>query len=171
MSSLLMLLVLNAVFFISFFVIHNLYLAFAFTAVSFFALLFFFRHQTIDNDYVVKLPYLDFSNKQYNSIVVCLIIFLILEKNIGFRPSLFTSFLIFLHLNKLDSRPSFLIALIFLTTTALLTAGKNRLSAESAAIMAFYFLAIGVIWLIYTHLTQVYPSINSGSRVKSRDSP
>src|SRR3989338_574169 len=79
---------------------------------------------------------------------VFFIIFLVLEKFIGFNGSLFATFFIFAYLNKLESRTSFFIALILLVITALFSIGGRTRIAEDVAIMVYYFLVIGVVWQI-----------------------
>lgn len=149
MDSLTIIFILNGVFFISFFVLKNIYIPLGLSLLTLFFLLFISKHQkipSINPDF--KLPSLAFNNNQYLTAIACLIIFFILEKFIGFKTALLVAFFIFSHQTGLNSRISFFIALILLVITTLLTAGGNGRIAEDSGILVYYFLVIGVVWQI-----------------------
>lgn len=155
MNVFLMILILNVIFIVSFLVFKNILISFLSAAFSFFILLLFLKQTKENNESYLNLKLLspNFKSNQYTSCIVCLILFIFLEKFIGFQASLFVTFFIFLYVNKLDGRLSFLISLFLLFITALLTAGKNTIAAESVAISAYYFLTIGVCWQMFKFWT------------------
>ncbi|MDO8609829.1 MAG: hypothetical protein Q7R95_04730, partial [bacterium] len=147
MDSLTIIFILNGVFFISFFLLKNIYIPLILSLLTLFALLFISKQKKIPFiDGGFKLPSLTFNNNQYIVTIACLIIFIVLEKFIGFNATLFATFFIFAYLNKLDSRASFFIALILLVITAFLSAGGKTRPAEDIAVLVYYFLVIGVVW-------------------------
>ena len=149
MDSLTIIFILNAVFFISFFLLKNIYIPLILSLLTLFTLLFISKTKKLPSiQDRFKLPGLALNNDQYIMAIVCLIIFLVLEKFIGFNGSLFATFFIFAYLNKLDSRTSFFIALILLVITALFSIGGRTRIAEDVAIMVYYFLVVGVVWQI-----------------------
>ncbi|MBI5122356.1 hypothetical protein HZA75_00695 [Candidatus Roizmanbacteria bacterium] len=149
MDSLTIIFILNGVFFISFFLLKNIYISLTLSLFTLFILLFVSKKKTIPSlRACLNLPSFTFHNSQYLNMIVCLIIFLVLEKFTGFNGALFATFFIFAYLNKLDSRTSFFIALILLVITALFSIGGRNSIAEDVAIMVYYFLIIGVIWQI-----------------------
>lgn len=149
MSSLTIIFILNGVFFISFFLLKNIFISLALSILSLFALLFISKQKkipSVQTSFRLSIPVLN--NSQSVTTIVCLIIFLVLEKFIGFNGSLFATFFIFAYLNKLESRASFFIALILLVITALFSIGGRTRIAEDVAIMVYYFLVVGVVWQI-----------------------
>ena len=149
MSSLTIIFILNGVFFISFFLFKNIFISLALSILSLFTLLFISKQKkipSVQTSFRLFIPVLN--NSQYVTTIVCLVIFLVLEKFIGFNGSLFATFFIFAYLNKLESRTSFFIALILLVITALFSIGGRTRIAEDVAIMVYYFLVVGVIWQI-----------------------
>lgn len=149
MDSLTIIFILNGVFFISFFLLKNIYISLILSLMTLFILLFASKKKTIPSIRAsLNLPSFTLNNGQYLNTIVCLVIFLVLEKFIGFNGSLFAVFFIFAYLNKLDSRTSFFIALILLVITALFSIGGRNKIAEDVAIMVYYFLVVGVVWQI-----------------------
>lgn len=149
MDSLTIIFILNTVFFISFFLLKNIYISLILSLLSLFILLFLSKQKTIPSLRTsLNLSSFTLNNSQYLNTIVCLIIFLVLEKFIGFNGALFATFFIFAYLNKLDSRTSFFIALILLIITALFSIGGRGSIAEDVAIMVYYFLVVGVVWQI-----------------------
>jgi len=149
MDSLTIIFILNGVFFISFFLLKNIYISLILSFFTLFILLFVYKKKTIPSfRNSLNLSNFTLNNNQYLYTIVCLIIFLVLEKFIGFNGALFATFFIFAYLNKLDSRTSFFIALILLVITALFSIGGRNSIAEDVAIMVYYFLIIGVVWQI-----------------------
>ena len=149
MDSLTIIFILNGVFFIRFFFLKNIYISLALSLLTLFALLFISKQKkipSVNDSFRLSIPTLN--NSQYVMTIVCLIIFLVLEKFIGFNGALFATFFIFAYLNKLESRTSFFIALILLVITALFSIGGRTRIAEDVAIMVYYFLVIGVVWQI-----------------------
>lgn len=149
MDSLTIIFILNGVFFISFFLLKNIYIALTLSLLTLFALLFISKQKkihSVNDSFRLSIPVLN--NSQYVTTIVCLVIFLVLEKFIGFNGSLFATFFIFAYLNKLESRISFFIALILLVITALFSIGGRTRIAEDVVIMVYYFLVIGVVWQI-----------------------
>lgn len=149
MDSLTVIFILNGVFFVSFYLLRNIYIPLGITLLTFFALLFVFKQKKISSMNVhINIPSPTFKGSHYVSTMVCLIIFFILEKLIGFNSALFVVFFIFAHLNKLNAKVSFFLALVLLVLTALLVAGGNARIAGDTAILTYCLLTIGVIWQI-----------------------
>lgn len=149
MDSLTIIFILNGIFFISFFLLKNIYISLTLSLLTLFALLFISKQKkipSVNDSFRLSIPVLN--NSQYVATIVCLVIFLVLEKFIGFNGSLFATFFIFAYLNKLESRTSFFIALILLVITALFSIGGRTRIAEDVAIMVYYFLVVGVVWQI-----------------------
>ena len=141
MDSLTIIFILNGVFFISFFLFKNIFISLALSILSLFTLLFISKQKkipSINDSFRLSIPTLN--NSQYVTTIVCLVIFLALEKFIGFNVALFSTFFIFAYFNKLESRTSFFIALILLVITALFSIGGRTRIAEDVAIMVYYFL-------------------------------
>src|SRR3990167_5834837 len=91
MRSLGLVLILNAVFFLSVFFIQNVFVALIITTVALFTILFILRQtKIISAHHFFNIE--RFTSKHYNFLIVCLIIFLVLEKPIGVTASLFSSF-------------------------------------------------------------------------------
>ena len=149
MDSLTIIFILNAVFFISFFLLKNIYISLILSLLVLFILLFISQKKTIPSfRSSLNLPNFTLDSGQYLNTIICLITFLVLEKFIGFNGALFATFFIFAYLNKLDSRTSFFIALVLLVITALFSIGGRNKIAEDVAIMVYYFLVVGVVWQI-----------------------
>ena len=149
MDSLTIILVLNGIFFISFFLLKNIYVSLFFSLLALFILLFASKKKTIPSFRTsLNLSNFTINNSQYLITIACLVVFLVLEKFIGFTGALFATFFIFSYLNKLDSRTSFFIALILLIITALFSIGGRNSIAENVAVMVYYFLVVGVVWQI-----------------------
>lgn len=153
MSSLSIIFILNAIFFISFLLLENIYIALVLTTLSLFFLTNQSQQKKIDIPLPsLKLPNINLKNNHYTNTIICLIIFIFLERIVGFTASLFTSFFIFSYINKLNNQISFIAAMIFLGITVLFTVLKNDVVAESMATMAYYFLVVGVMWQILSGL-------------------
>lgn len=149
MDSLTIIFILNGVFFISFFLLKNIYIPLVLSLLTLFALLFVYKKKAIPSFYTsLNLSNLNLNNNHYLYTIIGLIVFLVLERFIGFNGALFATFFIFSYLNKLDSRASFFIALVLLVITALFSIGGRNSIAEDVAIMVYYFLVVGVIWQI-----------------------
>ncbi|MFA5770199.1 MAG: LytR C-terminal domain-containing protein [Patescibacteria group bacterium] len=149
MDSLTIIFILNGVFFISFFLLKNIYIPLILSLIALFIMLSTSKKKIIPSFRTsLNLQNFTLNNSQYLNTIVCLIIFLILEKFIGFNGSLFSTFFIFAYLNKLDSRTSFFIALVLLIVTALFSIGGRNKIAEEVAVMVYYFLVVGVVWQI-----------------------
>jgi len=149
MDSLTIIFILNGVFFISLFLLKNIFISLVLAAISLFIILYFLRQKRIASAHsIFNLPSFEFKDSQYISSTVCLIVFLVLQLLIGFNASLFITFFIFSYVNKLRPRISFIIALVLFVTMALLTALGNYKIAEDIAILTYYFLVIGVVWQI-----------------------
>lgn len=147
MDSLTIIFVLNGVFFISLFLLKNIFISLGLSLITLFTLLFVSKKQHIPSFYAgFSASRFTISNNHYTVTIACLIIFLILEAFIGFTAALFAAFFIFSYLNKVDSRTSFFVAIVLLVITALLSAGGNNQAAEEIAILVYYFLVIGVVW-------------------------
>ena len=155
MDSLTIIFILNGVFFISFFLLKNIYISFGLSLITLFALLFFFRKKNISPiPHCFQFPQINIENSHYVSIVVCIVIFLILQGSIGFDFASLVTFFIFAHLNKFNSRVSYYIVLIIIAVSAFLTAGGNARIAEPLAVLAYYLLIIGAVWQIIEHITE-----------------
>lgn len=162
MDSLTIIFILNGVFFISFFLLKNIYIPLILSLLALFILLFVSKQKNISSLRAgLNLQNFNFNSRQNINLIVCLIIFLVLERFIGFNGALFATFFIFAYLNKLDSRTSFFIALILLVITALFSIGGRTLIAEDVAVMVYYFLVIGVIWQIIEIRQDKSPEIES----------
>jgi hypothetical protein len=150
MDSVLLVFVLNSVFFISFLIVRNTSIALILTSLILFVLLFIAHKKNLTHtSTILNSSNTSFNDQQYINAIICLIVLIGLEKIIGFNGSLFASFFIFAHLNKLNSRTSYHIALIFLGITAFLSINKSNRFVETTAIMSYYFLIIGVVWHFY----------------------
>ena len=137
------------VFFVSLFLLKNIFISLILTTLSLFIIFFFLRQKKIATAHsIFNLPSFEFKDSQYISSIVCLIVFLVLQLLIGFNASLFITFFIFSYVNKLRPRISFVIALVLFVIMALLTALSNYKMAEDIAILTYYFLVIGVVWQI-----------------------
>ncbi len=153
MSSLSIIFILNGVFFISLFLIKNIFISLALTVFSFFIVLFIpWPKKTATVNATFSFLNLNFKNSQYAITVVCLIIFVVLEKFIGFNMALFSVFFIFSYFNRLNSRTGFFIGLTLLALTALLAAGGDTQGTENTATFAYYFLVIAAVW----HIIELY---------------
>lgn len=149
MDSLTIIFILNGVFFISFFLLKNIYIPLGLSLITLFILLFVFKKKDIPSFHAgFNMPRFTINNNQYIVTIACLIIFVILEKFIGFNAAVFAAFFIFVRLNKLDSRVSFFITLILLVITAFLAASGNIKVAEDISVLVYYLLIIGVVWQI-----------------------
>ena len=149
MSPLSIILILNGVFFISLFLIKNIFISLTLTIFSFFIVLFIpWQKKTDTFNTTSRFLNLNFKNTQYMITVVCLIIFVVLEKFIGFNAALFAVFFIFSYFNRLASRTALFISLTLLALTALLARGGDTQGTEKIALFAFYFLVIFAIWQI-----------------------
>ncbi len=154
MDSFLIFFIVNGIFLVSFFFTNNIYIPLILSAFSLFAILFFLQpKKTTINSY--KITDINFTKDQYIIITTCLIIFVILEKFIGFDGALFTSFIIFLLLTKSDSRICFFIAFMLLFITAMISAVGNTKTAEGIAILTYYFFVIGIIWDFIDYLREL----------------
>lgn len=158
MDSLTIIFILNGVFFISLFLLKNIFISLALMALSLFIIFFFLRQKKIATaKSLIKLPSFDFKDGQYVASIICLVVFLILQVLIGFNAALFITFFIFSYVNKLQSRISFIIALVLFVLMAILTSLGNYKMAEDIAILTYYFLVIGVVWQII-ELRNVIPA-------------
>ncbi|NMB83866.1 hypothetical protein GYA28_01095 [Candidatus Roizmanbacteria bacterium] len=145
-------LLINAVFFIITVAFQNVSISLA-VSVSLFFLITYLVHRgklkLTSVDFRIKERLSSLNNRDYIIAVVCLVLFLALEPSLGFNGAIFTVFFLFSHLNKLDSRASFFMALIFLGLTAFLSALGNQKPAEQTAITAYYFMIVGALWQVY----------------------
>ncbi len=149
MDSLTIIFILNGVFFISLFLLKNIFISLGLSLVTLFTLLFVSKKQYIPSFHAgFSASRFTISNNHYTVTIACLLIFLLLETFIGFTAALFAAFFIFSYLNKVDSRTSFFVALVLLVITAFLSASGNTRAAEDIAILVYYFLVIGVVWQI-----------------------
>lgn len=146
MSSLKLVLIINFIFFVSALLVQSFFIAFVITSIAIFILFFLLRRiKIIDPNYSFKKKY-SITNMHYLTLILGLIIFIFLEEPIGTNASLFTSFFIFVHLNKLPNRIAFFLALVLLTVTAFFIAARNNIAAEISATITYYFLFVGVMW-------------------------
>lgn len=90
----------------------------------------------------------------YIVIVVAVLIFFYLRDLIGFNASLIAGFFILTYFLKLDDRAAFVVALFFLIICPLLLIYPDSELAEKAAVSAYYFLVIGVVWQIINLIRQ-----------------
>lgn len=149
MTSLSIIFILNGVFFISLFLLKNIFISLTLTVFSFFMVLFIpWPKKTDTANTASRFLNLNFKNTQYSITVVCLIIFVVLENFIGFDAALFAVFFIFSYFNRLDSRISLIIGFTLLALTALLGGGDDTQGTEKIALFAYYFLLIFAIWRI-----------------------
>lgn len=149
MDSLTIIFILNGVFFVGFFLLKNIHIPLILSLLTLFVLFFVTKQKKIPTFQTsLKLRGLLSHNNQYVVTIACLIVFIVLEKFIGFNSSLFLAFFIFAFLNKLSSRASFVMALIFFIVTVLFTIGSNIDAAQDMIVLVYYFLVIGVIWQI-----------------------
>ena len=147
MDSLTIIFILNGVFFISFFLLKNIYLSLFLSLLTLFILLFISKHKNIPSiPSSFHFSGIDLNKGQYISTTVCLIIFFVLIKIVGFNSALFTSYFIFAYFNKLGSRESYFVALIILIITAIFSISGNIKAGQDTAILAYYFLVVGVVW-------------------------
>lgn len=146
MSSLGLVLLINVIFFLSIFLIQNVFISLLIATIAFFVVLLMLRQTKIYSPQPFLKAGQFISYRHYNFLIVCLITFLVLEKPIGITASLFTSFFVFAHLSKLEPRVSFLLALVVLIITSVLIAGKNYVAAEVSSKIAYYFLVVSVVW-------------------------
>lgn len=154
MDSLTVIFILNGVFFISFFLLKNIYIPLGLSLITLITLLLVFKKKNISSiPFGFRLPDINFDKNHFTSAIVCFVIFFVLQRLIGFDSALLVTFFMFAHLNKLDSSISFYIVLIIFVITAFLAAGGNTRTAEPLAILAYYLLIIGVVWQIIEHLT------------------
>ena len=141
--------VLNAIFFVSFFLFKNIFISLILSFITLVTLLFISNpkknHPIHD---ITILRNLTFNNNQYVVTFASLIIFFVLEKFIGFNAALFIAFFIFSRLSGLDSRAGFFVTLTLLVITAFFAANGNIRVAEDNAILVYYFLVISVVWRI-----------------------
>lgn len=149
MNSLTIIFILNGVFFISFFLLKNIYVPLVLSLIALFLILHISKQKKIISIHEsLRSSISTLSNTQRISAVICLVIFIILEKFIGFNASLFSTFLIFSYLNKLEGRTSFFIALVLLIMAALSSIGGKNKVAEDIVVMVYNFLIIGTIWQV-----------------------
>lgn len=155
MDSLTIIFILNGVFFISFFLLKNIYVPLGLSLVTLFTLLFVFKKKNISSiPFGFQLPSINLDKSHYTTALICFVIFFVLQRLIGFDSALLVTFFIFAHLNKLDSRISFYAVLIIFVITAFLAAGGNTRAAEPLAILAYYLLIIGVVWQIIEYIRE-----------------
>lgn len=161
MSSLKLMLIINAIFFVSVFLAKSVFIAFIITSIAIFVIfLLLYRIKIVDIHYNFKEKYA-ITNVHYNTMMLCLIIFILLEQPIGTHASLFTSFFIFAHLNKLPNRIAFFLALILLVITAFFIAARNNVAAELSATITYYFLIVGVVWFFVEFVIQKLEGLNN----------
>lgn len=150
MDSLTIIFILNGVFFISFFLLKNIYVSLFLSILTLLILLFISKKNisspSIDFKLNLKLPRIKLNKEQYISTIVSLIILILLMQIVGFNSALFASYFIFSYLNKLDSRASYFVALIILIITAIFSISGNLKAGQDTAILAYYFLVVGVVW-------------------------
>lgn len=137
----------NLVFFSSLLLFRNVFIPLIIT-VGFLAAIFWLikNNKLRPEQLQVPFPKINLNSINYISGVACLVLFLILEKYIGFNSALLSAFFLFSHLNKLDSRAGFSMALIILIITAVLSISKNLKAGQEMAILAYYFLIVGAVW-------------------------
>jgi len=87
---------------------------------------------------------------QQNSLI-SLLLFIFLDSFFGYKLALFMAFFIFSFLNKLKSEVSYILALIFISINAFFNMLNSPESGNDPAIMAFFFIVIGIIWQVYEY--------------------
>ena len=137
----------NLVFFASLLLFRNVFIPLIITVVFLAGIFWLIKNNKLRPEQLqVPFPKITLNNLNYISSIVCLILFLLLEKYIGFNSALLSAFFLFSHLNKLDSRAGFSMALIILIITAILSISKNLKAGQEMAILAYYFLIVGAVW-------------------------
>ena len=147
MNALSIIILLNGTFLGSLLTFKNIYISLALSVLLLFVLIIFLNFKKLD----VISPsfnynYQNVSNNKYIITVICLVIFIILEKFIGTTAAIFISFLIFSYHNKLDPRSGYFIAMILFIMTGLAYTGKKLFIAENIANLTYYFLTLTFFW-------------------------
>ncbi len=119
--------------------------------IIFFFLLFItfiFYPQNESLVYLLKAKIIAYLKKDFHYLIILssIIFFFYLHDLIGFNPSLIASFFILWYFLHLDERASFAAALIFLSLCPFLLIFHLEELAEKSAVLAYYFLVIGVVW-------------------------
>ena len=144
-------LVLNSVFFITLLVSKSIILSLVLSGICLFFLVYLSQNKKI-SDAMNLIPlsarFSAVENSHYFFTIISLVLFIFLENIIGFNASLIAGFFLFSYLNKLDSQASFIIALSLLILTAFLSISHSLQAAQSTAILTYYFLVIGTVWLM-----------------------
>jgi len=144
-------LVLNSVFFITLLVSKSIILSLVLSGICLFFLVYLSQNKKI-SDAMNLIPlsarFSAVENSHYLFTIISLVLFIFLENIIGFNASLIAGFFLFSYLNKLDSQASFIIALSLLILTAFLSISHSLQAAQSTAILTYYFLVIGTVWLM-----------------------
>lgn len=144
-------LVLNVVFFITLLISKSVIMSLVFAGICLFILVYLSQNKKI-SDAMSSIPlsarFSTVKNSHYLFTIISLVLFIFLENLIGFNASLIAGFFLFSYLNKLDSQASFIIALSLLILTAFLSISHSLKAAQSTAILTYYFLVIGTIWLM-----------------------
>lgn len=163
MSSLGLVLLINIVFFLSVFLIQNVFVSLIIATIALFVVLLTLRQTKIHSSHPFLKTGQFISYRHYNFLIVCLITFLVLEKPIGVTASLFVSFFVFAYHSKLEYRVSFFIALLALIITSMLIVGKNYVAAEISSKIAYFFLVVGVVWYFIDLLVNKLGEFNNYS--------
>lgn len=144
-------LVLNTVFFITLLISKSVVLSLVLAGTCLFILVYLSQNKKI-SDVMSSIPFsARFSavqNSHYLFTIIALVSFIFLENLIGFNASLIAGFFLFSYLNELDSQASFIVALSLLILTAFLSISHSLIAAQSTAILTYYFLVIGTVWLM-----------------------
>ena len=144
-------LVLNTVFFITLLISKSVVLSLVLAGICLFILVYLSQNKKISDamsSISLSSRFSAVKDKHYLYTIISLVLFMFLENIIGFNASLITGFFLFSYLNKLDSQASFIIALSLLILTAFLSISHSLKAAQSTAILAYYFLVIGTVWLM-----------------------
>lgn len=144
-------LVLNAVFFITLLISKSVVLSLVLAGICLFLLVYLSQNKKISDamsSITLSARFSAVKDKHYLYTIISLVLFMFLENLIGFNASLIAGFFLFSYLNKLDSQAGFIIALNLLILTAFLSISHSLKAAQSTAILAYYFLVIGTIWLM-----------------------
>lgn len=144
-------LVLNAVFFITLLISKSVVLSLILAGICLFILVYLSQNKKISDamsSITLSARFSAVKDKHYLYTIISLVLFMFLENLIGFNASLIAGFFLFSYLNKLDSQAGFIIALSLLILTAFLSISHSLKAAQSTAILAYYFLVIGTVWLM-----------------------
>lgn len=144
-------LVLNTVFFITLLISKSIVLSLVLAGICLFILVYLSQNKKISDamsSLTLSARFSALKDKHYLYTIISLVLFMFLENIIGFNASIITGFFLFSYLNKLDSQAGFIIALSFLILTAFLSISHSLIAAQSTAILAYYFLVIGTVWLM-----------------------